>query len=666
MPETSMTRDSRREGYRRDIDGLRAIAILSVVFFHAGVPIFSGGFVGVDVFFVISGYLIGAHVYADVRWQRFRIRDFYRKRAKRILPALLVVLGFCELMAVLVLSPAELTRFASYCIVTLASAANVMAWLKSSYFAPGTDQNPLLMAWSLGVEEQFYILFPLLMILLQRVRRKSLLAVFGVITVVSLAACWAITRRSPSAAFYLLPTRSWELAAGVLLAIYEDRRDRLDLYGKQRFADAVSWIGIVLIGIAVFRFDANTAFPGLAAVLPVLGSAMLLASPASWFNRWVMGSAPLVFVGQVSYSLYLWHWPLLSFSHVISDEPLTVAMGCGIAIVSFGCACLSYWFVERPFRRSETPAVPILLRYAALCVVMALPAVVYREAKGLPGRFAPLQGLEAARDDIARDCAFDSFAATTTGCMNRSDPRPAVALIGDSHAAAMAPAMARIAEAQGFKVYRIFKYSCAPLVGVARFLNGEDDVRDCLRFNAESLQALRSDPSVRTVVLSSFWAGPEVDHVAYVTAEQVGTVPSEEVSERNLARGLHDAVAELRSAGKKVVLVQDVPVFRFDPVRRMISDSIPVRSFIGRHLFRPVADRSAARMDETYEAAQERAAKVIEEVAAEDGVELFDPRPNLCHEDVCRFLSGDGPLYGDPQHLTSLGAERAAAGFTLP
>lgn len=661
-----MTQDSRREGYRPDIDGLRAIAILSVVFFHAGIPNFSGGFVGVDVFFVISGYLIGAHVYADVRRQRFRIRDFYRKRAKRILPALLVVLGFCELMAVLVLSPAELTRFASYCLATLASAANVLAWLKSSYFAPGADQNPLLMAWSLGVEEQFYILFPLLMILLQRVRRKSFLGVFAGITLVSLAACWAITRRSPSAAFYLLPMRSWELAAGVLLAIYEDRRNPLELYGRQRFADAVSLLGILLIGVAVFRLDSHTAFPGVAAVLPVLGSAMLLASPASWFNRWVMGSAPLVFVGQVSYSLYLWHWPLLSFARVISDEPLTVTMGCGIAIVSFGCACLSYWFVERPFRRSETPAVPLLLRYAVLCAVMALPALVYREAKGLPGRFGPLQRLEAAPDDIARDCAFDSFAGTSLACMNRSDPRPAVALIGDSHAAAMSPALSRIAEAKGFKVYRIFKYSCAPLAGVVRPLASVEDTRDCIRFNADTMDALRSDPRVRTVVLTSYWAGPEVDHVSYVTADQVGTVPSREVSERNLARGLHDAVAELRSAGKKVVLVQDVPVFRFDPVRRMISDSIPVRSFIGRHLFRPVSDRSAARMDETYEAAQERAAKVVEEVAAEDRVELFDPGPNLCQQDVCRFLSGEGPLYGDPQHLTPLGAERAAAGFRLP
>lgn len=663
--DTIIVHPSRRQPYRRDIDGLRAIAILSVVLFHAGVPGLNGGFVGVDVFFVISGYLIGAHVYADIRRHRFRITEFYRKRAKRILPALLVVLGFCEFAGLLVLSPEELMMLSRYCIATVASSANILAWAKSGYFASGADQNPLLMAWSLGVEEQFYIFFPLLMLVLGGIRRRLTLILFAGITLVSLTMCWWITMRNPSAAFYLLPTRAWELAVGVFLAIYEDGRDPLELYRQQKFANLWSILGIALIIFAVLRFDQHTSFPGLAAALPVFGSAMLIASPASLVNRIVLGSAPFVFVGSISYSLYLWHWPLLSLAHIISDQPISVSVGCAIAAISLVCAWCSYRWIEQPFRRSATPSIPLLFRYAMLCVLLALPAVVFHSLKGIPGRFVPMAGLESAREDIARDCVGEKDPVESISCINRNDPRPAVALIGDSHAAAIAPAVADLAEQSGFKLYRIFKYSCPPLIGVAGVLETPTAFRACLDFNAKTMKILTSDPSVRIVIMTAYWAGPEIDHVAYVTANQVGTVPSEEVSEANLERGLNDTLARLRAAGKKVIIVQDVPVFTFDPVRRTISEYIPVRRYIGQKLFGWQATEGVAAKEETYIGPQLTSARILQKIAAAHRVAVFDPEINLCAEEECRFLQDKNLLYGDKQHVTRLGARLALIGLDL-
>jgi len=639
---------------------------LAVVLFHAGVPGLTGGFVGVDVFFVISGYLIGAHVYADVRRRRFRIRDFYRKRAKRILPALLVVVAFCEIAGLLILSPEELLMLSRYCIATLASAANVLAWLKSGYFAAGAEQNPLLMAWSLGVEEQFYVLFPLSMLALGPLRRRTLfLAVLGAAVVSLLLSVW-MTQRYASAAFYLLPTRAWELAVGVLLAVYEKGRDPAGLYGRQRFANIAAVAGVVTIGAAVLLFNAQTAFPGWAAVLPVCGSALLLSAPGSWVNRWVLSSGPFVFIGQVSYSFYLWHWPLLSFAHIISDHPVSTRAGCFIAAASLACAWLSYRFVEQPFRRSETPSVPLLLRYAILCAILAIPAVVFHSTEGLPRRFASVEDVDRAAASISRGCAGGTEPDLSSTCVNRQDPRPAVALIGDSHAAALAPGVAKVANEHGYKLYEMIRYSCPPLVGVVRVENAVAESRDCIAYNARVMRMIQSDPSVRIVVITAYWAGPEVDHVAYVTAAQIGTTPNEDVSRENLAHGLAATVSELRAAGKKVVLAQDVPVFAFDPVRRMICDLIPVRSYIDRHVFRVGGGRAAAPLSDTAEVPQRDASEIVQRVAAEQSVPLFDPRTNLCSKEACRFETAGEPLYGDKQHVTERGALRAVAGLQLP
>ena len=660
--ETSIKSRSSDSSYRPDIDGLRAIAVLSVVIYHAGIPFLKGGFVGVDIFFVISGYLIGAHVYSDIRRGRFSIPAFYRKRAKRILPALLVVLTFCYLVAVLILSPQELKLFGSYSIATILSWSNVLAWLKSDYFAPDANQNPLLMTWSLGVEEQFYVIFPILMLLFAKARHRNIFLGTLLVTIVSLAACIVETPKNPSAVFYLLPTRAWEIAFGVLLAVYEKGRPSGSLYFAQRFRHIASTVGILLIAIGIFFFDLHTPFPGSAALLPVCGAACIISAPAGWANR-ILSTTPFIFIGQISYSLYLWHWPLLSFSRIIADRPISIAMGCTIAAVSFVCAWLSYRFVEQPCRKSKVLTRPLLIRYAILCAIVILPAVLFRYSSGLPNRFPKLIPIEADRYWELDKCPSGDSLNLSRACVDTQDPRPAIALLGDSHAQAISTALRKIANQSGFKMYEIVEFACPPLTGVIIQYQPEDN-RRCIDHNAQALSFLEHDPRVRVVVLVGYWAGPEVQHLHYVPVDHPDSSPEIAESRRNLGLGLGATVSSLKSANKEVILLQDVPIFTFDPLRRIRSMYIPARTWLARHLFPSPETQGRASLSETYREQDEAAADVINSVAAQYNVSIFDPKKNLCSND-CLFFRDQRPLFWDEEHVTPVGGEVALAGLTF-
>jgi len=651
--------------YRPDIDGLRAIAVLSVVLFHAGVPGLNGGFVGVDIFFVISGFLIGAHVYADIRRQAFTLSDFYRKRVKRILPAMLVVLAFCYFTSLLLLSARELKSFGGSSIATVLSVSNIYFWLQSNYFAQAADQNPLLMTWSLGVEEQFYLIFPIIMLVFGKARRKNILFSTLLFTICSLAFCIVGTLTHPTATFYLLPTRAWELCFGILLAIYENGRDPMTLYGLQRFANLSSVVGIVAIMISVFFFNSHTPFPSYAATLPVCGAALLLISPGGWVNRTLFSSLPFTAVGSISYSLYLWHWPLLSFAHIISDRPLSVTMGCGIAVLSLLCAWLSYRFIEQPFRKSSLPSRPLLMRYGLVCVLAIGPGLLFYFSSGLPKRVPQATAIEAMKIIGDQSCFGTDSPVISPTCVDTQDPRPAIALIGDSHAAAIASALREIATQSGFKFYEMVKVSCPPLVGVTRVIDTLAAERECLDYNAKVLTFLQQDQRVKVVFITGYWAGPEIDRVGYVTADRLHKPTAGEQSDQNLALGLESIISSLHSAKKQVVLIMDVPVFTFDPMRRILSTATPARDYLARHLFPSMEGKDGAPFYETYIDQDEHAVAILKKVAGIESTLVFNPKVNLCSKDQCFFYNGQQPLYLDNQHVGIIGARRALTGLVI-
>lgn len=331
--------------YRREIDGLRAIAVLAVIFFHARFPLFSGGFVGVDVFFVISGYLITSILLADLQSGRFSLVGFYERRARRILPALFCVLAVTSAVAPFFLLPKELADFSESVTHVVVFLSNVYFYNNTGYFDTAAELVPLLHTWSLAVEEQYYIVFPLLLALLWR-RRTFIFPVFLAVAVASLAYSENKVGTNVDAAFFLTPSRIWELLVGAIVASHGHRL-RLSLASAQ--AGSLAGAGLVLYSI--FFFDDNTPFPGVHALAPVIGTALIIqcASPVTWVGR-ALGTAPLVGVGLISYSAYLWHQPLFAFARQESISEPSVGVFAALTVATLGIAYLSWRFVEQPFR----------------------------------------------------------------------------------------------------------------------------------------------------------------------------------------------------------------------------------------------------------------------------------------------------------------------------
>ena len=343
--------------YRREIDGLRALAVLPVILFHAGFETFSGGFVGVDVFFVISGYLITSIILYDMEAGTFSLIRFYERRARRILPALYFVIFACIPIAWLWLLPPDMKNFSQSLVAVSVFASNIFFWIESGYFSTAAEYKPLLHTWSLSLEEQYYVLFPLFMLLAWRLGKKWIVGLLIVMAIVSLTAAQWGSLNIPSATFFLLPTRGWELLFGTFIAFYYHQKKIIsacDVNSNNTLNQALSLLGISLICVAVFVFDKHTPFPGLYALMPTIGTALivLFAYPRTFVGR-ILGNKVFVGIGLISYSAYLWHQPLFAFArHRNIAEPNNLMLVL-LVVIAFILAYVSWRFVERPFRNKS-------------------------------------------------------------------------------------------------------------------------------------------------------------------------------------------------------------------------------------------------------------------------------------------------------------------------
>ena len=335
--------------HRKDIDGLRAVAVVPVVLYHAGLPAISGGFVGVDVFFVISGYLITRIIRDELSAKRFTLLGFYERRARRLLPALLFMMAACFAAAWVLLPPDKFTDFAASAAATAAFSSNFWFWLFSGgYFADAANYLPLLHTWSLAVEEQFYILFPFLLVAIARFNRLVSFSIISVVAFASLLSAILAVYYWPNAAFYLAPARAWELGIGALIAIAAMPTIRV-----RWVREAVAGVGLLAIILAVFTYDESTPFAGLAVLAACLGAAAIIGvgTTGTSITSALLSWRPLVFCGLISYSLYLWHWPILSFLRVrVQSVELSLEQGAVAVIAAIIMATISWAFVERPFR----------------------------------------------------------------------------------------------------------------------------------------------------------------------------------------------------------------------------------------------------------------------------------------------------------------------------
>jgi len=665
--------------YRPDIDGLRAVAILSVVLYHSGLPWVTGGFTGVDIFFVISGYLIGGHIYAELRGGQFSYARFYQRRAKRILPAFYAVLIFILGSAVVFLSPSEAARLGRSAFAAMLSGSNIVFWHSANYFDTRSELNPLLMTWSLGVEEQFYAIVPLLMVLIARVRRTATLPAILAVSALSFLFSWIALGSFPALVFYMLPARAWELGVGMALAVTGLNRSRESLPGAVR--EGCGFAGLALMVAPFFLLNSTIAFPGPAAVPSVLGAALSIAAPTSWINRRALSLAPLVFVGKISYSWYLWHWPLLAFLHIVYGGALPAAIAILAIAASLAAAVLSYYLVEQPFRRSRLGPARLLTRYAiaSACLLAACSAIWL--SRGFPQRFPSLAGMESAGSQLSSDsCLADDGGdrpILSELCFESSAARPEMALWGDSHAAALAPGMRSLAHAQGYGFAELAKASCPPTLGATHYVPRHPHLAaECQRYNSSVADLLRNDPRIRIVVLNGAWAGylhhGWQDGWLISDLAPQNQIPPPETARALLAQSLAARIQSLQSAGKQVIVLDDIPTFDFEPSWRIDTAAIPARHALVTWL--RVKDASDPGYDTSgYGApgdgavAAEATLVLQQTIAGLPGAALVHLRPSLCNPATqCVYRDGSRLLYVDNNHLSHDGASYALRNFHLP
>jgi peptidoglycan/LPS O-acetylase OafA/YrhL len=675
MPDQADTRDPHEPiKYRPDIDGLRAIAILSVVAYHVGLRWASGGFFGVDIFFTISGYLIGILVYREIRERRFQTISFYARRAKRILPALFAVLLFGYIAALLMLPPEEMKQFSWASIATLMSGSNLYFWRSTGYFVPSVRRLPLLMTWSLGIEEQFYLFFPVFMLSMRKMRWSMQFCGIGSLAVLSfIASIWEGSHR-PTLAYFLLPTRAWELGIGTLLAVLESNGARSWTWLTTIFKHGLSIVGLGAIGYAVVHFDGDTAASGYLAVFPVLGAALIIISRNGIANR-ALSVRPLVFVGLISYSWYLWHWPILSFAYIVlnTEVPLRIAIAAGL--FSLFIAALSYRYIEQPFRRATTPSRLLIKRYAIALAMAIVPPAIFLSANGLPQRNREVERIEKQSKEMRSDICLinspDADISLNAPCVPTGRGR-AVALVGDSHAAVLAGALRRIGDQSGYRLFQFTKASCPALKGVTPVIPDEPEFpKECSQFDREALDSIGRNPDIRVVVIAGYWAGPFLhpgsEGKTYISDDQAFAPMNQAASLDLLQTGLDRFVAQLQDSGKVVYLMQDYPGFPFEPEELMYTRLFPVR----RSLARLLGSRTLQYVDDGAQEIEptitDQTRTVIAAVAAaHSNVRLIDLSSALCSPESCKFAEGDQTLYIDNNHLSPLGAQVALGALKLP
>jgi peptidoglycan/LPS O-acetylase OafA/YrhL len=519
--------------YRADVDGLRAIAVLSVVAYHAFPRVMRGGFVGVDVFFVISGYLISGLILEDLARGRFSYRRFYARRFRRIFPALIVVLAACLVYGALMLAPDEFRELGKQAAAGAGFSSNLLQWSEAGYFDQNATTKPLLHLWSLGVEEQFYIVWPVLLVLVfggarlaregaERVadlgaRRVKMLCV--VLALASFAINIVLTQREPSAAFYLPIPRFWELLMGALLAYREQSARALGASAAEPIVggsgQARALLGLGLIGVGLVLIDADRAFPGWWALLPTVGTALVISAPGAWLNSRLLSSATLVAIGLISYPLYLWHWVLLTFLRIAhyGEDAARLERLAAIA-ASFVLAWLTYRWIEKPIRFSgHRDALPkALIASMAGC---ALVGVAVFMTDGFAFRYpAPIRALAGLHYEEQKDfyehayrggtCFLgvrDGFAAVASQCIERPDgTSPLIVLWGDSHAASLYPGLKALEHRGGYRLAQFTASACLPVIGLA-----SEKRPNCEAFNDFVVQELKS-LSPDAVIIEAHWA----------------------------------------------------------------------------------------------------------------------------------------------------------------
>jgi peptidoglycan/LPS O-acetylase OafA/YrhL len=607
--------------YRPDIDGLRAIAVLSVVLHHLNASLVPGGFVGVDIFFVISGYLITSQVNKEACEGTFSLKQFYKRRINRIVPALVTVVVATLVVGAVLLSPADLIRLSKSMIYAMLGLSNIFFWREyGNYFAGNASEAPLLHTWSLGVEEQFYVVWPLLILLFIKLSRRHMVGILVILTIGAIAVSQIAIGIVASASYYLLPTRFFELMIGGLLALIAAHKN----LESQRYSGVFASIGLILIGGSLFLLNKSSPFPGINALWPCLGAALLiLAGNTQHFLSRILTNQPMVFIGLISYSLYLWHWPIIAYLNYLNIA-IGPFVGSCVVVTAILLAWLSWRFVETPFRKTGTTlsfAKVFLRRFAIPLVVLLSIGAATAYTQGFSTRFDPqvskFESILATQPEILRSGCHVPTAMYDTPpnikCRLGADkPELDGMLIGDSHANHFSGMIDVMAKFEGISLMDYTMDGCSPILGYD--VTGAPTYAERCRKRNKIAYAKVSANHFPLVVLAASWP-------------------------KDLAAGklLMSSIDAILGSGAKLTLI-----LRIENIKR--SSSCPIR-------------RMMYGSTESCEGPREGFPKYFNEIRMRyPTVNIIDPNQATCNGDKCIPMIGDVPLYRDDSHLNDIGS----------
>lgn len=630
-------------GYRRDIDGLRAIAVTAVILYHYGIGRLSGGFVGVDVFFVISGFLITSIIHREVVVGQFTFSRFYLRRIERIFPALIAVLLVVMAVGPLILLPSDLRILSSSVLSTLAFSSNIFFWRQSGYFDSSAELSPVLHTWSLGVEEQFYIFFPLLIIAVERIASRYLPAILLAIFFVSLIGCVYLQASHPSLTFYLSPFRAWELALGGLLAIGTFPPIR-----KPAAREAIAAFAAFVLLCSLWWVQAGVRFPGWQATIPVAATAALIhtgGEPSTFVHR-TLSLRPVVWIGLLSYSLYLWHWPLLVYLRyhgglVALNGWQKLALVAMVTALSW----VSYRWIESPFRGARRKQLGrskprIMFRRAAIAMgALAVLALALRLNNGWEGRVAPaVLALDNSRNPVIpfKECDGRDPGDAAPNCVAGEGNRGTSSLLwGDSHALAWSPAFsASSGPTGGQRTTLAIKSACPPLLDV-KINSGSE----CAVYSARVFDWIKRHRP-RMVFLVASWMDYSRAGGLYDVSDRHRTESPEQVFREALRR----TVLATAPYTDVVVLIGPTPGAPIE---------LPFKMAMAAKRGTPPPEPLSAMDFRRRSAAFWRAAALL---STTNKLQVIDPSPWLCNTNYCAYQHEGRLLYRDNGHLNLDGA----------
>jgi peptidoglycan/LPS O-acetylase OafA/YrhL len=660
--------------YRADIDGLRALAIIPVVMFHAFPALLPGGFVGVDIFFVISGYLISGIIFKGLQRDSFTFHGFYANRIKRIFPALLLVLSASFVFGWFFLLPDEFALLGKHILGGAGYIENFVLRREAGYFDTRSFLKPLMHLWSLGIEEQFYLTYPLLLWVIWRLR-CNVLAILAPLVLISFSLnVWQL-HINPVSSFFLPQTRFWELWMGGVLA-------SLDMFGKgmgRRFRggwngitsrffggeltsldaaivpNVISVVGMGLIGAALLLVR-ERAFPGWWAALPVGGAALLiLAGPGAWINRNILSNRVAVFVGLISYPLYLWHWPILSFARILHGEALSRDEKIAGVVLSLLLSWATWRFVESPIRFGRRTWIKTAT-LALISVMVAYVGYTTYDHGGFVRRFQNLSGdfgWSQPETFTTLECRKTVGADTMGYCRSSGAGAPEVLLIGDSHAGSLYRGLAEAYALRAKTLMNLGEPGCVPFYDTETYSLGMRRVRDCRPIVNRMLDFATSSPAVRTIILSV--RGPR-----YMLGEDFGEAAADlpkvlswDGAPKNFnqaeiyAAAFRNTVSRMSASGKNLVLFIDWPELGFNPIS-CLPRPVPLFSQV-----RPLCGVPRAEVDARNRAYREVISSMKKEFS---GLRVFDPVPYLCDSRACYAMRAGHLLYRDDNHLSAAGS----------